>query len=418
MTGTTGVADRPDATRRSFFGPGAVETGIFTLSLITGPVVSRALGDADRGQLAAVVVPVQLLGWAMLLGLPYGSAMLARTFPKRDLIDSAWRIPLAMTIPVALIGWFVAPALLGDDQTAAITWFRIGLVVVLLGLPTATATQLRMIDTGGTWRTSLAQGLALVGYSASIIVLALLGELTLAHALAAWFLTLAGGHVAVLTMYRGWPRGRGSTQVLRRQLGVGSPQWIITLSQITVGRADQVFLAAIGSSAALGHYAVAATAAQASLPVASGIANVVLPDAFHRGESDVQRSAMPVVLGASIAIAVATAALAPWLLPLVFGDDFEASVGLLWVLLPGQVMFNTGWVASARHLGAGRAGSAARALGGAAIIYVVLLGPAVAMFGPYGAAAMTTICQAAFFVGIVARPGSRTRAGSARSESA
>jgi O-antigen/teichoic acid export membrane protein len=402
------VAARRTSLRR-FVGPGTTETAIFGLSVLTGPLVSRALGESGRGSFAAVVVPVQLLAWVSWLGVPYASAMLVRDEPRRTLVDSAWRLAFVVNLPLAVIGWIAAPHLLDHHPTDTVTWFRIGMVCVLLGMPAAAAIHLRMIDTGGTWRTSLALNLHLVVYTPAVVALALAGRLTLATSLAAWIGALMAAAVLVLVTYDGWPHGSGTGGVARQQLRRGRPQAVTTIASVSLGRLDQVFLAAMGASAALGHYAVAVTAAQVSLPVANGIATVVMPATFADADDAAERLGSRVTFVVSAGVAAVTAAAAPWVLPAVFGHDFTRSVHLLWLLLPGQVIFNTAWVRSAGQLGRGEAGGPARALGTAALVSTALLAPAIHLFGAAGAAGLTSSCQALFAADVWRRRTTRRR---------
>ena len=209
--------------------------------------------------------------------------------------------------------------------------------------------------------------------------------------------------LALLAVYHGTPRGLGDTATVRRQLHLGRPHAVLVVSSISVGRLDQVFLSVMATSATLGHYAVAATCAQLSLPVANGIANVVLPDAFARGDEGIHTRGVRLVIALSMGLAAVTAIAAPWVLPLVFGDDFDASVSLLFWMLPGQVLYNTAWVLSAHHLGSGRAGDAARSIAVAAVVNAALLAPAINWFGAPGAAALTTVCQGLYLGGVLAR---------------
>ena len=178
---TTTVANRPTTLRR-LLGPGAMETSVFALSLLTGPVVSRALSDDGRGSLAAVIVPIQLVGWMLLLGVPYGSAMLVRRFERQSLIDGAWRTATLIALPVSAALWFLAPHLLGDQPHITVGWFRCGLVGVFFFIPATTAVQMQLIVHGGSWRYSLARSVHLVGYSIGVVALALAGRLTLGSA--------------------------------------------------------------------------------------------------------------------------------------------------------------------------------------------------------------------------------------------
>ncbi len=50
---------------------------VYALALITGPLLARTLGPAGRGDLAAVIVPTQVLGFILLFGLPHAAAYYA-----------------------------------------------------------------------------------------------------------------------------------------------------------------------------------------------------------------------------------------------------------------------------------------------------------------------------------------------------
>ncbi len=386
---------------RRFLGPGTTESAIFALSLLTGPIVSRGLGDDGRGSVAAVVVPVQLLTWVFMLGIPYGSAMLVNELPKRRIVDSTWRIALVVNLPVAIVGWFAAPLLLDTHPDEVVTWFRVGMLCVILGLPATSAIHHRMITTGGTWRTSLAINAHLLGYSVAVVVLALVGELTLTTTLCAWIGSLVAASALVVLVYRAVPHGLADAETARRLFRTGRPNAAVTLATVSLGRLDQVFLAVLGTSASLGHYAIAVTTAQISVPVTNGIASVVLPDAFAKSGGSVERTAIRFVFALSLAIALLSAVTAPWLLPWVFGRDFEPSVGLLWLLLPGQVLFNTAWVCSAGQLGRGEGSDAVRTIGLAALVSTVMLAPVIQLFGAAGAAALTSVCQGLFLSGVL-----------------
>jgi O-antigen/teichoic acid export membrane protein len=125
---------------------------------------------------------------------------------------------------------------------------------------------------------------------------------------------------------------------------------------------------------------------------------VVLPDVFARPGDNISRRATALIFAISAGIGAGSAAVAPWLIPALFGEEFEASVGLLWLLIPGQVLFNTAWVISARHLGGGRARVAARAISLAAAVNLVAIVPAIEILGPEGAAVLTSACQALYLL--------------------
>jgi O-antigen/teichoic acid export membrane protein len=400
------ITTRPTHARsayRRLLGPGAMESLVLATSLLTGPLVSRRLGADGRGSLAAVVVPVQLVGWTLLLGVPYGSAMLLRHTERQHLVDGAWRVAVSIAVPVCVTLYLLAGPLLDGHPSMTIPWFQLGLAGVVLAVPAATALQLRMIVAGGSWKYSLARSLYTAGYAVAIVTLAVIDHLTLRTALASWIGTYIGAQVVLVVAFRGMPRAWAPWSTAREQLVTGRAQAAISLATTTLGRVDQLFLGVLATSRELGTYAVAATAVQFSLPIAKGIADVVMPDAFANRHDGATPKAIAVVLVVSTGIGALSAALAPWLLPAVFGAEFSASVRLLWLMIPGQVCFNTAWVISAHRLGSGRPGSAAVAIVTAAVVYVALLTPVISWFGPEGAAALTSSCQLLFLAGVLVR---------------
>jgi O-antigen/teichoic acid export membrane protein len=398
---TAALLTAPGRRQGRLLGLGAIEFTVFSMSLLTGPILSRHLGDDGRGVMAAVVVPVQLLAWVVHLGVPYGSSLLTSRFERRALVEGAWSLALLLAAPLCVVLAFAGPAGLGLGDPAS-TWFRVGLVAVVLATPAGTAMYLYLIERGGSWRYSVLKSSDLITYSVIVVALAVLGQLTIGTALAAWIIPFVLSRLAILTLLRAAPGGWASSRLVAEQLRGGRAHAGVTLATVSLGRVDQVVLAVMATSAELGHYAVAATAAQLSLPLAKAAADIVLPEGYSApGATKLVDRTVTLVLGVSATVAALAALTAPWLLPAVFGDDFESSVPLLWCLLPGQVLFNAAWVISARHLGERRAGVAAWALGSAAVANALLLVPAIALGGPLGAALVTTLCQGLFLVAVL-----------------
>jgi O-antigen/teichoic acid export membrane protein len=90
--------------------------------------------------------------------------------------------------------------------------------------------------------------------------------------------------------------------------------------------------------------------------------------------------------------------LAPWVIPLLFGSDFAGAVAPLLILLPGQVFMNLGNVQAARLEADGRPGAASWAFFTGAVVTVVGVLIAVPIFGIEGAAFVTSVSQAIFFI--------------------
>ncbi len=311
---------------------------------MTGPVLSRALGDAGRGDLAAVLVPTQLAGWGLVLGVPYASAMLIRRYSRPTLVNGSWAIAAVIGIPACAVLYVIAPLLLAGHPDSTVGWFRFGLVGTALGIPAMTVLHLRLITKGASAGLSAARSMHLLANSALVVALAVGGRLTLWSALASWLTSYVVSRIVILTALRAWPSGVATRVTVRDQLMVGRAHAVVTVATISLGRIDQVFLSLLGTSSELGLYAVAATAAQLSLPLARGFADVVLPDVFARPGDDISRRATALIFGISAMIGLGSAAIAPWFIPALFGEDFSDSVPLVVVVDPrsGAVQHRVG----------------------------------------------------------------------------
>lgn len=93
----------------------------------------------------------------------------------------------------------------------------------------------------------------------------------------------------------------------------------------------------------------------------------------------------------SVGLVVPFAAVAYWIVPLVYGPAYRDAVPLLWILAPGSVFFACGQVVGDLLRGKRQPGAVAWAQGLAAILTVVLLLALLPFVGVYGAAIASTV---------------------------
>jgi O-antigen/teichoic acid export membrane protein len=105
-------------------------------------------------------------------------------------------------------------------------------------------------------------------------------------------------------------------------------------------RVDQFVLRGFESLAAVGVYAVATSMSEGAFVLANAVALVLMPRLTSADPEEAAtmtpvaaRTTMMIAAGGSLALA----AIAPLLIPFVYGDKFDASVAPLWWLLPGAV---------------------------------------------------------------------------------
>lgn len=99
-------------------------------------------------------------------------------------------------------------------------------------------------------------------------------------------------------------------------------------------RLDVLVLEAVASSESVGIYTAAVALAELVLVVSMSAAVVRAPLYARQKHHSLKRDSW-LVLGLSALTGVAIAALCPFLIPLLFGDDYRESIQVVWALLPG-----------------------------------------------------------------------------------
>lgn len=385
---------------------------VYGLSLLTGPILGRSLGPSGRGDLAAVMVPAQLLGFALLLGLPYSSIYWARKHPHRQLVSVSW---MTSVVLVAIIGaasfWWVPP-LLANHSPTTVPWLQVFVFMCLVYVPCTTALEL-FRTRSGLVAFNVFRSMPLVLNAVFLITLFLLGKVTLVTALASQLTAQVLSYIGIAFASRGTiiPT-RVPRPVIVDQLSYASRVWLGEIASLAISRIDQLLLIGMVATADLGHYAVSATAAQATTPAATAIIFTVFPKIRHAHSSEEGWAAT--VRAARIAgvvafgIASVTAILAPFVIPWLWGADFRESIAPLLVLLPGQVFADVGMVLTTHLQAIGRPATGSRALAVSAVVAVVGILVLVPRIGILGAALSTTVSQLCLFLYVVIA-GWRTR---------
>jgi len=126
--------------------------------------------------------------------------------------------------------------------------------------------------------------------------------------------------------------------ILRLALAMGAVQVVNLIGY----RAELFVLEWYDGVAAVGIYSIAMQAAEAMWLIPAAIATAITGPAVHDDEADatrlVARSSLKGLLYTAGA-AVVVGAAGPFLIPLLFGDDFDAAAAPLALLLPGVVLY-------------------------------------------------------------------------------
>jgi O-antigen/teichoic acid export membrane protein len=313
----------------------AANTAVAAGSLITGPLLAKALGASGRGDLAAILVPLSLLPPVLGLGIP---AYLYRELPRGarpSLVLGSLAVPLlAIGVVVALLAAPIAGALAGGRATVH-AFLLAGLLLMpvwLVGrlLPPGLASLER-------WRRVVATTLIPVAISLPVVTAAYVADrLTVALAAAA---TLAGVLLALvpgasLLWEGGRPRFDG--RVARDGIAFGVKSWIGGIALLLNARLDQFVMISAVAPRELGLYAVATTVSGAS-SVFTGAVSPPLMTRVGAGDTDVLWPVLRSTLLITLAINSLIALVTPLVLPLLFGPAFHDAVPMTLVLLVGNL---------------------------------------------------------------------------------
>jgi O-antigen/teichoic acid export membrane protein len=163
-------------------------------------------------------------------------------------------------------------------------------------------------------------------------------------------------------------------------------------------RLDQLLMSAMGLVVPLGIYAVAVAVASGVAPVFSALAVVVLHRAMRGTEVAAQAREIAYVLRLALLVGLPLVfvgiALAPFVVPLVFGASFQAAV------IPTQILLAAGFFQGANAIlgnslrAVGRPGRSAAGESLGAVATIALLVLLLPRFGALGAAASSLAAYA------------------------
>lgn len=231
---------------------------------------------------------------------------------------------------------------------------------------------------------------AVVVRTALIVGFGVIGQLTVTRA--AWF-THGAAVLAVLMLL---PILRSADRPIREHgyapaisgfiLKYGLRTWLGTVGGILILRLDQVLLAPLAGAQELGWYAVAVSIAEVPAFGLLAVRDVIFPAAADRGDPSLVARAARIALLITLPVCAFGIVLAPFAVPLVFGEDFRPAVDMTQVLLVAAIPSGLALVLSGGLFSIGRPGLASLAQATAAAVTIVALFVLVPSLGGLGAA--------------------------------
>lgn len=333
---------------------------VFGLSLVAGVILARTLGPHGRGQYALALVAPSALTLVANLGISQALTYhLARnTYRVTQLIGQA--------IALALILGSVTALILIAVMAAAGKWILPGVALNLVVIAAASIPLALFFY----FALSFEQGLenfigfnALYLVNAAALVLLLIplffarGNVTIA--VSAWSLSwIPTAAVGLFLLARaGRLNVRLDLQVAKALLRFGIVGYLSFITNYLNFRLDMFLVNIFAGATQVGFYAVAVGLAETIWYVSSAAATVLAPRvaSAEPATSEITTGRVSrVVFAVSLLGALVLAAVAPFLIRILFGGAFSPSVLAVWLLLPGIVALSVSRVLSSYLLGRNR----------------------------------------------------------------
>lgn len=365
-------------------------------SVVSGPVLARAVGADGRGLLAVTTTITSLL--VLLLGA--GFPVAARRFSAKGADLAAGLMALGFRLALLALPAALLAGILFTASTARIGESSQRLMVVLV----IGAAPLGIIKNFGagclTGRADVASLTTLravpsIALSVAYVLLAILGKLTVTTALIALLLTaLLEAWLATRPLDVAW----GAPERLRTYWRFSLKSLPGQLAETSSMRVDQAILFALLPTAALGRYAVAVSTASMPLLVLAALqARDFARVAGSAGDSATREAGSFILRGFVITalFSLLMAIVSPPLISIVYGPDFRGLGVLVVLLFAGTVMLSLSVGGGAALVALGRPGASTAGWVVAVATTVVLVFPFARAFGIQGAGWVSVISYSA-----------------------
>lgn len=393
----------PPAATSAVLATATTNAVLAVVALATGVLAARLLGPQGRGHLAAAQAVGTLVGAIGALAL--GDALVffigRRTRPPMVVLRTATLVATGSTVVLIGVAWVLMPTLLAGQPgavDAARAFSFIGLPFVLVGFP---ITMIRALQRFGLW--NVLRLLAPLCWFAALLLFTLIRTREVTPLVIAFVgLQLLLVPLVWLLAKKEDPSGGIDLALVKPMLRYGAPLFLATLPQALNLRFDQLLIANVESARQLGLYAVSVSWAGLGLPLMAAIGSVLFPTLAGMEPLDARETlTRSTRAGAVIAVAIgiASAVSAPWLVPLLFGESFAVPLLLPIVLAAATSMLGLNGIIEEGLRGLGEPRSVLFAeLAGLAVTVITLFaliptmgitGAAVASLAGYGVVTAT-----------------------------
>jgi O-antigen/teichoic acid export membrane protein len=378
----------------------ATNVATVILGAIAGVIVARELGPHGRGVYAIATVAPTFIGIVGTLGVEEAVVYIAgRTIDRYTIGRLIWgslalAIALGSLASVAsvlfqlILFWRLS---LGVSRVLFITMACQPLIFAISQVMLA---HLRAQARYSTW--NMLRILVSLVYLVGLTIVLSLGLLTVDTAI----VCLISGNIAVmlgsiLTVCFSY-RVSTSRMEIESMLSYGWKNHLVTVQTYANQQLDQVFLAAMVPAAQLGLYAIAVTYASAGLSLGAAPA-LQMYSHFSRQKNPDRADYRRLMTRTLILLAgtcIVSAAMAPFIIPLIFGKSYRGAVTPALILVLSSPVLSLSAMYSAVWKSAGKPLTAAKAQGVGLLLTIISLPLAIAYLGILGAAIVSIIVYA------------------------
>ncbi|CAN5631814.1 hypothetical protein BH09PLA1_BH09PLA1_06310 [soil metagenome] len=334
-----------------------VNVAIVVVGLVNSVLLSRALGPAGRGEIAAALLWPTMAVYLSSMGIISSSTYFSAVPNARPatVFSAAALMSIAQAIPAILVGYLLVPSLLSSQTPEVVHAARLFLVVI----PIALVAQNGMGILQGTLRFrefNLVRLITPAGYLLGTVVLLGVHHLTLLSIvwmhLSLAFATLIVTGVALfragVRFFDRPPRG------LSREMAIyGAKVHVGNVGALANQSLDQMIMAAWFPPMTLGLYVVAVSAAGISQSLSQAVRTIVTPSITQQAALVEQRSMLSRVFKQYALLALIGTPLLSCAIffgiPIVFGHSFS---GAVW---PAEILLVSGLFLGAKEVLSGAA---------------------------------------------------------------
>lgn len=339
-------------------------TGIVViLAFGTGVLSARMLGPEGRGELASILLGLQMAAPLAALGLPAAAIYTLKKNPgqRSQLVGATLLLAVAYGLVVAMAGMMIVPAWLDRYDP----WVVLAAQAALAATPFWALLQVATPILRARDEFRIFNGVRVITPTATILCL-----------LALWLSgvdspqTVAIPYVLSACVFVFWPLAwiwrdcrptlRGIGDAVRQVLDYGARSVVVDLVQTISRFLDRIVLVYMLAPAAVGLYVVAASMAKALQELGTAITLVLFPKASEYGREEaiaISGLAGRVALMMLVAIGGPMLVIAPILLRLIFGEAFLPAVPAFRYLVIAVVLTCTADTLAQAFMATGRPGT-------------------------------------------------------------